>query len=834
MAARVAPGLRAWIAPALATAIALAAFGIRAAHPPRIGDDAYITFRYARNLARGQGFVYNMEEKVQGTTTPLYTLLMVPGVALFGPEGLPRYAAILNALFDGLGAFFVFFIARRLGGKLPTASAASLLFALSPVNVMYSIAGMETALFTCLLLSAVSLLVMRRVAFAAVHLSLAVLARPDGLIMAVFFWIAVAWTKEWRNKRILLPVKVFLAPLVIWLAFSGLYFGSFLPHSIAAKQLAYSSDSTIPHLALEFLRQGSLALTGIGSLPGFWQWLIPGLPLALFLIGAAEAFRSDPAGLTLGGFPIAYTLAISAGAPFLFQWYAAPPIPFWLIGCTLGLQYLLDKFVPAFAPAAGQTLFARVAPALLGLLLGSAIVYQFTRYNRPGLYLEPRWPDDNREEYYRETAIQLLDVIPPESTVALAEIGTFGWFHPARVLDAVGLVSPAALECYPLDRHYYHWNSAIPSLLIQREKPDYVVAFRGFIRKSLLESEHFKRAYRRIREFPYQLWESPGPWVYQRLPEAEIEANLMAARERMDAGQYPEAMQVLAAPLVYSWETRAKALAVLDADRLNRLATLSPWESRFASGIFRDFEPVESNGSAWEFLDRWGRVFSNYPGGVFYKDWNRVSLVNLDAEAVDMERDETPTGWLVLDNAGNLYRTEDNRPWPSWMLPEPGHEIPHSIDLEIMPDGKGLLILDAFGGIHPRGRVPWNKTELQKRRWEYPIAKDMEISPDGLHLYLLDGNGGIHHLGPAEGSIVPQKAHYWGWDIIRDIEFLPGENALLMLAGNGSLHLYSESDSEYNSKLPYPDWDYLKAIHFHPATGGLSALDSNGHLYENR
>jgi hypothetical protein len=38
-----------------------------------------------------------------------------------------------------------------------------------------------------------------------------------------------------------------------------------------------------------------------------------------------------------------------------------------------------------------------------------------------------------------EAAIQLMDVIPAESTVALAEIGTFGWFHPAKVLDAVGL-----------------------------------------------------------------------------------------------------------------------------------------------------------------------------------------------------------------------------------------------------------------------------------------------------------------------------------------------------------------------------------------------------------
>jgi hypothetical protein len=33
-------------------------------------DDAFITFRYAENLAAGNGFVYNLGEKVLGTTTP--------------------------------------------------------------------------------------------------------------------------------------------------------------------------------------------------------------------------------------------------------------------------------------------------------------------------------------------------------------------------------------------------------------------------------------------------------------------------------------------------------------------------------------------------------------------------------------------------------------------------------------------------------------------------------------------------------------------------------------------------------------------------------------------
>ena len=43
-----------------------------------VQDDAYISFRYARNLADGFGLVWNIGERVEGYTNFLWTLLMVP------------------------------------------------------------------------------------------------------------------------------------------------------------------------------------------------------------------------------------------------------------------------------------------------------------------------------------------------------------------------------------------------------------------------------------------------------------------------------------------------------------------------------------------------------------------------------------------------------------------------------------------------------------------------------------------------------------------------------------------------------------------------------------
>ena len=60
------------ILPVIAVSVRLTIFIII----PYIYEDAYITFRYAENLASGNGFVFNSGEKVLGTTTPLFAMIL--------------------------------------------------------------------------------------------------------------------------------------------------------------------------------------------------------------------------------------------------------------------------------------------------------------------------------------------------------------------------------------------------------------------------------------------------------------------------------------------------------------------------------------------------------------------------------------------------------------------------------------------------------------------------------------------------------------------------------------------------------------------------------------
>jgi hypothetical protein len=73
-------------------------------------DDSFITFRYAENIASGKGFVYNQGERVLGTSTPLYTLLL----ALLAKLGLPilLFARVLNIGADCLSGILIFLLLR--------------------------------------------------------------------------------------------------------------------------------------------------------------------------------------------------------------------------------------------------------------------------------------------------------------------------------------------------------------------------------------------------------------------------------------------------------------------------------------------------------------------------------------------------------------------------------------------------------------------------------------------------------------------------------------------------------------------------------------------------
>ena len=213
-------------------------------------DDAFISFRYAKNLNAGLGMVYNAGEFVEGYTNFLWTILISIGM-FFKLD--PIYVT------SGLGILFYFltlFVLHKTGSTIyeikagknyksfyfPIAFAG---FAFHSHAQIFATGGLETSLFGFLLLTGTVLLL---ISDRGLHLLtglfllvLSIMTRPDG---ALFYVFACVYTLLFKyrntdyktyltNQFVLqLPFLLIFLPYWVW---RYNYFGWFFPNTFYAK-----------------------------------------------------------------------------------------------------------------------------------------------------------------------------------------------------------------------------------------------------------------------------------------------------------------------------------------------------------------------------------------------------------------------------------------------------------------------------------------------------------------------------------------------------------------------------------------------------------------------
>jgi 4-amino-4-deoxy-L-arabinose transferase-like glycosyltransferase len=107
--------------------LAFAAAGVllfQALQGPQPIDDAFITYRYARSLTSGAGFVYNLGEKVLGTTTPLYTLILSAFAFIFGSRSIPAISFTVALVADTVNIILLYRLTHHIPQRSPGCSSA--------------------------------------------------------------------------------------------------------------------------------------------------------------------------------------------------------------------------------------------------------------------------------------------------------------------------------------------------------------------------------------------------------------------------------------------------------------------------------------------------------------------------------------------------------------------------------------------------------------------------------------------------------------------------------------------------------------------------------------
>jgi arabinofuranosyltransferase len=304
---------------------ALALYGAVLVRTAWLTDDAYITLRTVDNWVGGHGLRWNVAERVQSYTHPLWLLLISAVYALtheayYTLVGLCFGVSLLAAL-----------VLCRLAATLPAALVGVVLLTTSKAFVDYSTSGLENPLAHVLLLAIWGVYVgsdgttARRAGLLAFLGSGVALTRLDLVLLVLPLFLHAAWRAAWAGALVgwIRSTALGLTPLLAWELFSVVYYGFPFPNTAYAK-LGGSGQSTLDLAAqgLYYLRH-SLRLD----------------PVALAVLVAAAAmvcWQRRPAGIAILAGVAAYLLyVVEIGGDFMAGRF--------LTACVLAAVFLVSR-----------------------------------------------------------------------------------------------------------------------------------------------------------------------------------------------------------------------------------------------------------------------------------------------------------------------------------------------------------------------------------------------------------------------------------------------------------------------------------------------------------
>jgi arabinofuranosyltransferase len=409
-------------------------------------DDAFISFRYAANLAEHGSLSFNPTlagaVPVEGYTNFLWVVLLAAGqtLGIAPPDAAPALTRLSILLSIWAVVSLVRSLRGRFGESVGPLSVVDLLpvplLCVVPEFVVWSHSGLETAAATAAVLGAMWAWTADRPVLAAGLAAAAALTRPDALLAIGVFgvtWLVVVGGPELRRnggasvralpwRRLGLAALVFVVPVLGHLLWRHAYYGQWLPNTWAIKANGRLLRDTWGADYVAAWAQG----VGLLYLAPLVLLVRPRHTLLLLPTAAVVAYA-----WWVGGDFMAYGRFVHVATACLLA----------TVGWVLADACRLARRFPAlsWAPVV-------VVLALAGFHAQRASVRHAADRAKPTGWIDGRWEGVTAMDRFARTGWAvgdwMRDHLPPQTRLTVGAAGAVPYASGLPTLDAFGLVDP--------------------------------------------------------------------------------------------------------------------------------------------------------------------------------------------------------------------------------------------------------------------------------------------------------------------------------------------------------------------------------------------------------
>ena len=438
-------------------------------------DDAFISYRYVKNFLNGDGLTFNPGEPVEGYTSLFFILLL----SFMGRLGIDIIVASkIIGVTSGVAIILLSFIwSRKLPGfknetVLPL--AVPFLLVANGAFAYWAISGMETLLFSALVLLGLYLAANKKLLFIPIY-AIGTLTRPEAGLIFLIILAFMIYTRAVTIKNALRYFALFVIFVIPQFVFRIIYYNDILPNPFYAK-----TGSSVEYLVSGF-EYIWLFLSQYGLYGGIL--LIP-------LLAAKYFSRPLQLILAVSFIYTLYVLLIGGDVLHCHRFFI-PVITLFYMLLVFSLVYLAKNSEMFKNKNYNSTIIAVI------ILIG-AFSYFAPAGNIRGFLTAER----GLVNKMTHLAFILKKHAKADRKIACSTVGAFSYYSDARVIDMLGLTNRnIAKNPQTIDRIQSTWKERnYNTPYIMESDPDFIIFSTGLkpsapAEKALFLSSKFRQGY---------------------------------------------------------------------------------------------------------------------------------------------------------------------------------------------------------------------------------------------------------------------------------------------------------------------------------------------------